>query len=84
MAAVIIGGMLSSTFLSLLVVPCMYTYFDDLQNLIIAIWHWRPFRSRKKVAPQAPPPMHGPAVPAASHPPVVGSRPQLEGVGGRR
>jgi HAE1 family hydrophobic/amphiphilic exporter-1 len=82
MAAVIIGGMLSSTLLSLLVVPCMYTYFDDLQSLIIAIWHWRPFRSRKKVA--APPPMHGPAVPAPSHPPVVASRPQLEGVGGRR
>ncbi|MGE3270020.1 MAG: efflux RND transporter permease subunit [Chloroflexota bacterium] len=50
MAAVIIGGMLSSTFLSLLVVPCMYTYFDDLQTLILRIWHWRPF-SRKKTAP---------------------------------
>jgi HAE1 family hydrophobic/amphiphilic exporter-1 len=46
MAAVIIGGMLSSTVLSLLVVPCMYTYFDDLQALIVRIWRWRPFRAR--------------------------------------
>ena len=45
MAAVIIGGMLSSTVLSLLVVPCMYTYFDDLDLCIRALragwetWH---------------------------------------------
>ncbi len=51
MASVIIGGMLSSTVLSLLVVPCMYTYFDDFQGLIVRIWNWRPFRSRKKSAP---------------------------------
>jgi HAE1 family hydrophobic/amphiphilic exporter-1 len=84
MAAVIIGGMLSSTLLSLLVVPCMYTYFDDLQSLIIAIWHWRPFRSRKKVAPPPPAETAEPAHPAPAHPPVVAPRPQLEGVGGRR
>jgi len=48
MAAVIIGGMLSSTLLSLLVVPCMYTYFDDLQSLVARIWRWRPFTSRKR------------------------------------
>jgi HAE1 family hydrophobic/amphiphilic exporter-1 len=84
MAAVIIGGMLSSTLLSLLVVPCMYTYFDDLQNLIIAIWLWRPFRSRKQVAPPPPAETAGPAHPAPAHPPVVAPRPQLEGVGGRR
>ncbi len=33
MATVIIGGMLSSTFLSLLVVPCMYTYFGRFPDL---------------------------------------------------
>jgi HAE1 family hydrophobic/amphiphilic exporter-1 len=68
MAAVIIGGMLSSTALSLLVVPCMYTYFDDLQTLIGRIWHWRPFRSRRP---------H----PAARPQPI--GRPRLEEVGSR-
>ncbi|MCC6174532.1 MAG: efflux RND transporter permease subunit [Chloroflexi bacterium] len=47
MASVIIGGMLSSTLLSLLVVPCMYTYFDDFQALIGRAWRWRPFRRRR-------------------------------------
>src|SRR5262249_36101797 len=51
MAAVIIGGMLSSTVLSLLVVPCMYTYFDDLQSLIGRIWRWRPFRRSASTKP---------------------------------
>jgi HAE1 family hydrophobic/amphiphilic exporter-1 len=79
MASVIIGGMLSSTVLSLLVVPCMYTYFDDLQRGILALWHWRPFRSRTKIEPAATPP-------AAPHPearPTVPPRPRLEEVGSR-
>jgi HAE1 family hydrophobic/amphiphilic exporter-1 len=69
MATVIIGGMLSSTLLSLLVVPCMYTYFDDLQTLLRRLWAWRPFRSRPPAADEAlvPPP----------------SEPQLEEVGRR-
>jgi HAE1 family hydrophobic/amphiphilic exporter-1 len=54
MAAVIIGGMLSSTVLSLLVVPCMYTYFDDLQSLIKRIWAWRPFRARRPAPASQP------------------------------
>jgi HAE1 family hydrophobic/amphiphilic exporter-1 len=70
MAAVIIGGMLSSTLLSLLVVPCMYTYFDDLQRLIVRAWRWRPFRRK--------------AVPAvALHRPPVTARPVLEEAGSR-
>src|SRR6266852_2736280 len=44
MATVIIGGMLSSPVLTLFVVPCMYTYFDDLQGLLVRLWHWRPAR----------------------------------------
>jgi HAE1 family hydrophobic/amphiphilic exporter-1 len=63
MATVIIGGMLSSTFLSLLVVPCMYTYFDDLQTLFVRLFHWRPFRRRPK-SPQ-PVPRPFPATPYA-------------------
>jgi HAE1 family hydrophobic/amphiphilic exporter-1 len=54
MATVIIGGMLSSTFLSLLVVPCMYTYFDDFQGLIMRVLRWRPFR-RRPTSPPVPP-----------------------------
>ncbi|HEY7068102.1 MAG TPA: efflux RND transporter permease subunit [Chloroflexota bacterium] len=53
MATVIIGGMLSSTVLSLYVVPCMYTYFDDLQGLILRLWRWRPFR-RGGAEPEPP------------------------------
>lgn len=34
MAIVIIGGVLSSTLLTLLLVPTVYTYLDDLQGLI--------------------------------------------------
>jgi HAE1 family hydrophobic/amphiphilic exporter-1 len=49
--AAIIGGMLSSTLLSLLVVPTMYTYFDDLQTLAGRAWSWRPARRRAAVAP---------------------------------
>jgi HAE1 family hydrophobic/amphiphilic exporter-1 len=50
MAWVIIGGMLSSTLLSLLVVPCMYTYFDDLQTLIGRVWRTLPQIPRWVVA----------------------------------
>jgi HAE1 family hydrophobic/amphiphilic exporter-1 len=69
MAVVIIGGMLSSTALSLLVVPCIYTYFDDLQGLIVRAWRWRPFRR---------------SLPPSSAPPATAaSRPELVGAGGR-
>lgn len=44
--ALVIGGMLSSTFLSLFVVPTMYTYFDDLQGLVLRVFRWRPGRVR--------------------------------------
>jgi HAE1 family hydrophobic/amphiphilic exporter-1 len=35
MAIVVIGGMITSTLLTLVLVPCAYTYLDDLQNLIL-------------------------------------------------
>jgi HAE1 family hydrophobic/amphiphilic exporter-1 len=59
MATVIIGGMLSSTLLSLVVVPCMYTYFDDLQSLLLRIIRWRPVLprlrlGRRTAAPASP------------------------------
>jgi hydrophobic/amphiphilic exporter-1 (mainly G- bacteria), HAE1 family len=68
MASVIIGGMISSTVLSLLVVPCMYTYFDDLQRLVVRLWGWRPFRRKGSPSPAA----------AAPHRPAVATRPAFE------
>ncbi len=44
MAIEIIGGTATSTLLSLVVVPCMYTYFDDLQHLLSRLATWRPGR----------------------------------------
>jgi len=55
----------------------MYTYFDDLQRVVLAAWHWRPFRSRKKAVAAPPPAPHAPAKPAVS------PRPRLEEVGSR-
>jgi Cu/Ag efflux pump CusA len=39
MAIVVIGGLLTSTFLSLLVIPVVFTYVDDLVQ-----WFQRRFR----------------------------------------
>jgi len=35
MAVVVLGGMLTSTMLTLVLVPCAYTYLDDFQNLLL-------------------------------------------------
>jgi HAE1 family hydrophobic/amphiphilic exporter-1 len=35
MAIVVLGGMITSTLLTLVLVPCAYTYLDDLQNVIL-------------------------------------------------
>jgi Cu/Ag efflux pump CusA len=34
MAIVVIGGLITSTFLSLLVIPVVFTYVDDLIGLV--------------------------------------------------
>ncbi|PZM16450.1 efflux RND transporter permease subunit [Rhizobium tubonense] len=44
MAIVVLGGLLTSTFLSLLVIPTIFTFIDDLVNLLI-----RPFRPDKEL-----------------------------------
>jgi HAE1 family hydrophobic/amphiphilic exporter-1 len=41
-ALVLIGGLLTSTLLTLVFVPAMYTVFDDLQVLVSRLIHWRP------------------------------------------
>jgi hydrophobic/amphiphilic exporter-1 (mainly G- bacteria), HAE1 family len=35
MAIVVLGGMITSTLLTLIMVPCIYTYLDDFQNLLM-------------------------------------------------
>ncbi|MSQ14710.1 MAG: efflux RND transporter permease subunit [Dehalococcoidia bacterium] len=35
MAVVVLGGIISSTLLTLVLVPCAYTYLDDIQNWIL-------------------------------------------------
>jgi hydrophobic/amphiphilic exporter-1 (mainly G- bacteria), HAE1 family len=35
MAIVVLGGMITSTLLTLVLVPCAYTYLDDFQNLVL-------------------------------------------------
>lgn len=38
MAVAVIGGLITSTFLSLLVIPAVYTYMDDLSGWIVRLW----------------------------------------------
>ena len=41
-ALVLIGGLLTSTLLTLVFVPAMYTVFDDLERLVLSLIHRRP------------------------------------------
>ena len=58
MATVVIGGVISSTLLSLVLVPVMYTLLEDGKRLIAGALAWRP-RRRPAAAPAAP--AHAPA-----------------------
>ena len=40
MAVAVIGGLLTSTILSLLVIPVAFTLVDDLHLLLLKAWHW--------------------------------------------
>jgi multidrug efflux pump subunit AcrB len=40
MAIAVIGGLVTSTLLSLLVIPVAYTYLDDFKNLLGRLWEW--------------------------------------------
>ena len=48
MAIVVIGGLITSTFLSLLVIPVVFTYVDDMVNFL------RRHTFKAPHAPQAP------------------------------
>jgi HAE1 family hydrophobic/amphiphilic exporter-1 len=57
-ALVLIGGLLTSTVLTLVFVPAMYTIFDDLQILVLELVHGRPrvfFPSTGRLVPVAAP-----------------------------
>jgi len=45
-ALVLIGGLLTSTLLTLVFVPAMYTVFDDVQTVVLRVFAWRPKPSR--------------------------------------
>jgi multidrug efflux pump subunit AcrB len=38
MAVAVIGGLVTSTLLSLLVIPVAFTYLDDFKNLLSKLW----------------------------------------------
>ena len=38
MAVAVIGGLITSTFLSLLVIPVVFTFIDDLAQLVVRLW----------------------------------------------
>ncbi|MCX7096496.1 MAG: efflux RND transporter permease subunit [Methylococcales bacterium] len=40
MAVAVIGGLVTSTLLSLLVIPVAYTYLDDFKGLLTRLWGW--------------------------------------------
>jgi multidrug efflux pump subunit AcrB len=46
MAVAVIGGLFTSTALSLLVVPVVYTYVDAIEKLLVRIWSHGPFHNR--------------------------------------
>ena len=50
MAVAVIGGLVTSTFLSLLVVPVVFTYVDDVKGWLLRLLH----RGQGAVQPQAP------------------------------
>ena len=49
MAVAVIGGLITSTFLSLLVIPAVFTGVDD-----VGLWFGRLFRRKPKAAAAAP------------------------------
>ena len=40
MSIAVIGGLITSTVLSLLVIPVVYTYVDDVEHLIGRVFRW--------------------------------------------
>jgi hydrophobic/amphiphilic exporter-1 (mainly G- bacteria), HAE1 family len=54
-ALVLIGGLLTSTLLTLVFVPAMYTVFDDIQTLVLRALAWRPKPASRASKPNLAP-----------------------------
>ena len=54
MARAVIGGLITSTLLTLIVVPVVYTYLDGLRPAAILGWVKRPWRRREQSVETAP------------------------------
>jgi HAE1 family hydrophobic/amphiphilic exporter-1 len=54
MARAVIGGLITSTLLSLIVVPVVYTYLDDLRPATLLAWFRRPRRAQAQDVVNAP------------------------------
>jgi HAE1 family hydrophobic/amphiphilic exporter-1 len=83
-ALVLIGGLVTSTLLTLVFVPAMYTIFDDLQASVVRLFR-RLSRSGPAVAAESPPT----ATPAPPTRPLDGlssrdGRPEPEPAGSAR
>jgi HAE1 family hydrophobic/amphiphilic exporter-1 len=50
MARAVIGGLITSTLLSLIVVPVVYTYLDDFRPAALFAWFRRPRRASAPAA----------------------------------
>jgi multidrug efflux pump subunit AcrB len=48
MAVAVIGGLITSTFLSLLVIPPVFTLFDDIEHGVKRGWKWMGSKLRRK------------------------------------
>jgi multidrug efflux pump subunit AcrB len=51
MAVAVIGGLITSTFLSLLVVPVVYTFIDDIEHLFAKLFRRRSSGSTAGLVP---------------------------------
>jgi multidrug efflux pump subunit AcrB len=49
MAVAVIGGLITSTMLSLVVVPAVFTFVDDLENIFKQLWDKRPGQQKEAI-----------------------------------
>ena len=50
MGVAVIGGLITSTFLSLLVVPAVYTFMDDIEQGLARLFRRKPKAAERKPA----------------------------------
>ncbi len=57
LAAVLMGGSVTSGLLSLLVIPVIYNAFENLNDWILAAWRWITGQPAVQPSPETPPPV---------------------------